>query len=296
MERVPKDVWESGIYRYLSDKDIIATNGLSKSLRKNLDKNDIYTRRFYDEWVVFGEFDVFEFDLNCITRDDYFKICKQYQQWSNDENFTGATNICLTKPYIGWEVFRNDLYENNSDYFQISFIPVNYKQQKCVFCGTCHSLKNIQRDLPTFFPKKLYEKLYEERISKQRKPYQTRPFQFDFMNLYPPIIANNYLTQTLGRLNRARNHIRQIHINYARRDVIEPITPNKKRYIGFSSIFPLNSIEFKLARKYVRMRYLERYGTIVLYKPVKRYVKLRKHGHDRRLCNNYIHSHPVHLT
>jgi len=254
MERVPIDVWESNIFIYLDDIDIIVINSLSKSIRNNLNKDGIYTRRFRNEWLVFDDVSPFDIDITCITRIDYIRICKNYKVWEKDVGLKDAFNITLRKKWC--------------NEFELTF---NSKNDNCSSCGKNCNLRKINVDLPTIFPRQFYENLYDSWLIASN--YRSGYIPYNFHN-NTDIPFKDVINPTIVFTGKKRYK----NINYKASDDFD----------GDEMNYTINLKGSKIEKKYLGYQHQKK---IITWKSQKRQQKnyrntRQKYGNTRR-NNNY---------
>lgn len=168
------DVWTT-IFPFLSDYDIIALSGLSKTFRDLFDDPIFYTARLRLRWIVC---DGAKIDGTCVSREMYINVCHHFDQWKKSVRLIGATHVRLEVPAsrviplrvirVDKESFRSkqETYLSNG---KISFRVTDsvYKELLYINANTENHIElhdNVRYELlPLVFPRKWYNQLHNER-------------------------------------------------------------------------------------------------------------------------------------
>lgn len=157
LDIVPIDIWYRIFKHLLSNRDIIALNGLSCDLRKFFNDPLLYTTLFGKRWCITNiqQIDIFTFiDLNCISRNQYISITKNWNHWLEKTGITTATNIKLVcdRPKL-----LNDriMYKIKG----ISFTPNTKHRKKEMYASNDKYKEARITEFPIIVEKKMYNSL-----------------------------------------------------------------------------------------------------------------------------------------
>lgn len=216
MEGLPFDVWDSIIFNYLSDYDIIALSGLSQQFRFEFNIDQIYTRLFYRRWKMFKAIDPFDLDLECITRTDYMNVCHQFDEWKQKIGLPDATDIKLRQP-------RQHLIFKNIDCWQITFLQKQKKTHKYFN----PYVRNMRKKIFKLVPCNWFDKLYEDWI---QAPDRENPDVLEYENYYR---RWNY---------RPRYQRREIPNDPGLWDRLQFVEAPEGRHVGLIGRYPIENI------------------------------------------------------
>lgn len=273
------DVWASIICDYLDDYDVVALNGTSKQLRVFFDNPKIYTRRLWRRWKLF-DVDVFAFDMSCMPRDQYIKVCHQFDNWKKEIKLIGAPSIKL----VSGNVVLSKLFSSSrSDARYVRFkCAAKFARSMCWSCnvrdmyGCAHYDTTVSVEkIPDMVPDKWFDPLYDNYIQmfhsheyQNMLEYERCTLQYTFRHYRnrrrpsPYKFPRGLVVRRRGsfNFNTFSAHLRRLFIT---RNTIPTINAKISLQLRDPSTF--NTISERLAQRYMRMKYWERNGKMIVY-------------------------------
>ena len=279
LDWLPIEVWDM-IFDFLSDEEIIAVNVLSKEIRNFFDNAVLYTQRFQKRWLMLNSemVDVFEFDSKCITRDTYIQTCIQFYEWKKNCGLL-RDDVCDVKlcQSSGWSEELKGMWQVK--YSLNSIFGITRKRYESYDLHT----------VPTNWFGPLYKKwmMYQRAIVNHLYLLANHYHRAGYI-LNEPVredrINNALIRELTGDDRNVRNDNRAVIQRQA--DTRVHRAQSHREFIGMRAYrdtpkirqrttnywFP-SKYERRLARQYLRMRYLERHGQLVIYNRNNKRIK-----------------------